>query len=54
MGPRTMMVQTHTRLPTMAESHTWIGILPGCLPRLYIWHARCRHAGTFTSPSTHY
>jgi hypothetical protein len=25
---------------------------PGSLPRLYIWHTSCRHAGTFAYPSS--
>jgi hypothetical protein len=29
MDLQTMVVQTHTCLPTMAESHTWVGILLG-------------------------
>src|SRR6266403_681693 len=45
-----MVVQTRTRLPTMAEPHTWVGVLSGCLSRLYTWHAHCIYAGTFTSP----
>ena len=52
MGLRAMVVQTHTSLPKMASPHTWVSILPGSLPRLYIWHASCRHDFTLTSPST--
>jgi hypothetical protein len=49
-----MVVQSRTRLPEMAESHTRVDILPRSLPRLYIWHVRGRHAGTFTTPPIHY
>jgi hypothetical protein len=55
---RTLVVPPRTRLPEMAKPHiwphTWVNILLGYLPRLYIWHAHCRHVGTFTSPSTRY
>ena len=36
MESRTVVVQTHTRLPEMAKPDTWVAILPGSLPRLYI------------------
>jgi hypothetical protein len=49
MGQRTLVVQTRTRLPKMAKPHTWLSILPPSFPCLYKWHARCGHAGTFTS-----
>jgi hypothetical protein len=37
-----------------SETSYWVIILPGSLPCLYIWHTRCRHVGTFTSPFTRY
>ena len=52
MEPRKMVVQTRTSLSKMAKPHPSVAILPGPLPRLYTWHAGCRHAGTLTSPST--
>ena len=36
----------------MAKNHTWVGILLRPLPCLYTWHARRKHACTFTSPFT--
>jgi hypothetical protein len=42
---------TYSRLPKVANPGTWVIIPLESFPRLYQWHARCAHAGTFTSPS---
>jgi hypothetical protein len=52
MAPRTMVAQTLTSLPKMANPLTWFCILPGSLPRLYMGHTYCRHARPLTLPST--
>ena len=41
--------QTGASLPKMAESHLQVIILLASLPRLYKWHSRCRHVGSFAS-----
>jgi hypothetical protein len=41
-----------TRLPEMAESHTRVDILASSVHLAR--PGRCRRAGTFTSPPTHY
>ena len=52
MGPRGRGIGSRMFAKDGEESysHTWVGILPGYFRCLYSGHARCRHAGTFTSP----
>ncbi|KAH9953780.1 hypothetical protein BJV74DRAFT_874765 [Russula compacta] len=54
MRPRTLVVQTHTRLQKMAIPGIRISIPSRTLPCLHIWHASSRHAGTFPSSSAHH
>ena len=54
MEPRAMVVQAHTRLPTMAIPHSRVAIPPASLSRLYTPHARRKNAGTFSPPSPHH
>jgi hypothetical protein len=49
---RILVVHACPCLPKMEKHHSWLSILLGPFPALYIWHASCRHAGPFTSPST--
>jgi hypothetical protein len=39
MGPGTLVVSPRARLPKMAKPHTWFGILPVFITRLYKWRA---------------